>query len=100
MSVIYDDAADFYKYADFIYREIREDQIPYFESEDACYDSIRHYLEKNNGDVNATIYDLLIIKSESSVISVSGLSTQDTAGYFKRLASRYKKFNSGTLSGG
>jgi len=99
MSVIYDDDA-FYKVADFIYREIREDQIPYFESEDVCYSNIKHYLEKNNGDVNATIYDLLIVKSESSVISVSGLSTQDTAGYFKRLASKYKRFNSGTLSGG
>lgn len=99
MSVIYEDDA-FHKVADFIYREIREDQIPYFESEDVCYSNIRHYLEKNNGDVNATIYDLLIVKSESSVISVSGLSTQDTAGYFKRLASKYKRFNSGTLSGG
>ena len=50
--------------------------------------------------INATIYELLILKSESSTISVSGLSTQDTSGYFKRLASKYKPFNSHIMSGG
>lgn len=80
---------------DNIKREIRENQSPYFENED-----IEYYLSKNNGDVNSTIYELLIIKSEDSTISVSGLSTADTSAYFKRLASRYKTFNSGTLIGG
>lgn len=75
--------------------EVREAQAPYFEETDFSY-----YLQKNNGDVNATIYEMLIIKSEDSTISVSGLSTQDTSGYFKRLASRYKPFNSGNLIGG
>lgn len=75
-----------------IKREIRESQSPYFEEADFPY-----YLEKNGGDVNATIYEMLIIKSEDSTISVSGLSTADTSGYFKRLASRYKTFNSGVL---
>lgn len=79
----------------FIMKELREGQSPYFEEED-----FTHYLSKNNGDVNATIYEMLIIKSEDSSISVSGLTTQDTSTYFKRLASRYKPFNSGTLSGG
>lgn len=79
---------------DFIRREIRETQAPYFEEEDFV-----HYLKKNNGDVNATIYEMLIIKSEDSSISVSGLSTQDTSSYFKRLASRYRRFNSGILEG-
>ena len=78
-----------------IKREVRENQSPYFEEDDFQY-----YLDKNNGDVNATIYEMLIIKSEDSTISVSGLSTQDTSGYFKRLASRYKPFNSGNLIGG
>lgn len=78
-----------------IYKEIREEQAPYFEEGD-----IEYYLEKNNGDVDATIYEMLIIKSEDSSISVSGLITSDTSGYFKRLASRYKRFNSGTLIGG
>ena len=78
-----------------IKKEIREEQAPYFEEDDFQY-----YLEKNNGDVDATIYEMLIIKSEDSSISVSGLTTQDTSSYFKRLASRYKQFNSRTLKGG
>lgn len=78
----------------FIRKEVREAQSPYFEEDDFI-----HYLNKNNGDVNATIYEMLIIKSEDSTISVSGLSTQDTSSYFKRLASRYKQFNSGILKG-
>lgn len=77
-----------------IKKEIREEQSPYFEEEDFQY-----YLDKNDGDVNATIYEMLIIKSEDSTISVSGLNTSDTSGYFKRLASRYKNFNSGILRG-
>lgn len=75
--------------------ETRENLAPYFDEND-----IEYYYNKNNGDVQATIYELLIVKSEDSTISVSGLSTQDTSGYFKRLASRYKPFNSGPLSGG
>lgn len=78
-----------------VYKEIREEQAPYFEEGD-----IEYYLEKNNRDVDATIYEMLIIKSEDSSVEVSGLITGDTSGYFKRLASRYKKFNSGTLIGG
>lgn len=78
-----------------IWKEIREAQSPYFEEDDFQY-----YLDKNHGDVDATIYEMLIIKSEDSTISVSGLSTQDTSTYFKRLASRYKPFNSGELMGG
>ena len=78
-----------------IKKEIREEQAPYFEDDDFQY-----YLDKNNGDVNATIYEMLIIKSEDSSISVSGLTTRDTSSYFKRLASRYRQFNSGTLQGG
>lgn len=79
----------------FIMKEVRENQSPYFEEDD-----FYHYLNKNNGDVNSTIYEMLIVKSEDSSISVSGLSTQDTSAYFKRLASRYKPFNSGIISGG
>lgn len=73
-------------------KEIREEQAPFFEEDDFQY-----YLEKNNGDIEDTIYEMLIIKSEDSTISVSGLNTSDTSSYFKRLASRYRKFNSGTL---
>ena len=76
-----------------IKKEVREAQAPYFEDDDFVY-----YLQKNNGDINATIYEMLIIKSEDSTISVSGLSTSDTSSYFKRLASRYRRYNSGILS--
>ena len=75
-------------------KEIREEQAPYFEENDFQY-----YLDKNEGNVDATIYEMLIIKSEDSTISVSGLTTQDTSGYFKRLASRYRQYNSGILEG-
>lgn len=78
-----------------VYKEIREEQSPYFEDGD-----IEYYLEKNHGNVEATIYEMLIIKSEDSSLSLSGVNTTDTSGYFKRLASKYKQFNSGTLVGG
>lgn len=78
-----------------IKREIREAQAPYFEE-----DEFQYYLDKNNGNVDATIYEMLLVKSEDSTIVVSGLTTQDTSSYFKRLASRYKQFNSGVLNGG
>lgn len=74
--------------------EIRENQAPYFTDEE-----IKYYLEKNDNDFNDTVYELLIIKSEDSTIAVSGLTTQDTSSYFKRLASRYRRFNSGQLLG-
>lgn len=77
-----------------IRKEIREDEAPYFQEDDFTY-----YLDKNNGNVNDTIYEMLIVKSEDSTISVSGLNTGDTSHYFKRLASRYKRFNSGVLPG-
>ena len=78
-----------------VYKEIREEQCPYFEDGE-----IEYYLKKNKNDVEATIYEMLIIKSEDSSLSLSGVNTTDTSGYFKRLASRYKKFNSGELVGG
>lgn len=73
--------------------EIRENQSPYFEDED-----IQYYFQKNDGDLEATIYELLIVKSEDSSLSVSGLSTGDTSRYFKMLASKHRKYNSGVLT--
>lgn len=78
---------------DFIMRELREHQSPYFEDGD-----IEHYYSKNGGDVKATIYEMLVIKSEDSTISVSGLNTADTSRYFLRLASKYRPHHSGVLS--
>lgn len=73
--------------------EIRENMSPYFDDSD-----IEYYFNKNKGDVEATIYELLVVKSEDSTISVSGLSTGDTSKYFKMLASKHRKYNSGVLS--
>lgn len=77
-----------------IRRETRENQCPYFEDGD-----IEYYYEKNNGDLNATIHELLLVKAEDSTITVSGMTTDDTSGYFRRLASRYRSYNSGILKG-
>lgn len=77
---------------DRIRRKIREDQMPYFEDGE-----IEAYLKDNDGDERRTIYELLIVKSEDTTMSVSGLNTQDTSSYFRRLAKRYRPNNSGTL---
>ena len=73
--------------------EIRENQSPYFEDED-----IQYYFQNNDGHFEATVYELLIVKSEDSSLSVSGLSTGDTSRYFKMLASKHRKYNSGVLT--
>lgn len=78
-----------------VFKEIREEQYPYFEEGD-----VEYYLDKNNGDVNATIYEMLLIKAEPSAVSVSGLSTNDTSAYFRRLAAKYRPNSSGILEGG
>lgn len=72
--------------------EIRENMSPYFDDAEIVY-----FYDKNGGDVEATIYELLVIKSEDSTISVSGLNTGDTSAYFKRLASKHRRYNSGVL---
>lgn len=74
---------------------LREDDIPFFTEE-----QLNSYLEQNGGDVRATAYQCLLVKAEDTTLSVSGLSTADTSKYFRRLASQYRPFNSGTLKGG
>lgn len=71
---------------------LRERDIPFFSDEDLAF-----YLEKNGDDFNATAYECLIVKSEDSTVQISGLTTADTSSYFRRLASRYRPYNSGTL---
>lgn len=73
---------------------LREEDVPYFSDKQIVF-----YVEENGGNINDAIYQMLLVKSESSVISVSGLTTQDTSSYFKRLASNYKPNNSGILRG-
>lgn len=74
---------------------LRENDIPFFSDEE-----LNFYLSENNGDFNAAAYQCLLIKAETTTLSLSGLSLADTAGYFRRLASRYRPHNSGILTGG
>lgn len=71
---------------------LRERDIPFFSDEDLAF-----YLEKNGNDFNATAYECLIVKSEDTTVQISGLTTADTSNYFRRLASRYRPYNSGNL---
>lgn len=74
---------------------LREGDIPFFTDE-----QLNFYLEQNGGDVRGAAYQCLLVKAEDTTLSVSGLSTSDTSKYFRRLASQYRPFNSGTLKGG
>lgn len=80
------------KIIDIVKREVRENMCQYFDDAD-----IEFYIDKNGDDIDKAIYELLLIKAEDSTISVSGLSTSDTSAYFRRLASRYRRYNSGVL---
>ena len=74
--------------------ELREEDTPFFT--DA---QLEYYLSKNKNNVQATIYECFILKSEDTTLSVSGMNTADTSSYFKRLASKYRPNNSGSLGG-
>lgn len=73
---------------------LREMDYPYFSDE-----QLQMYLDRNGGDLRVTSYECLIIKSQDTSLSVSGLSCGDTSKYFLRLASMYAPNNSGTLKG-
>ena len=73
---------------------LRENEYPLFEDEE-----LQFYLDENNGDFNATAYQCLILKSESTSVVLSGFEASDTSKYFRRLAQRYRKTNSGILGG-
>lgn len=73
---------------------LREKDCPFFEDEELDY-----YYRQNGGDFNATAYQCLIIKSESTSLVLSGLEAADTSKYFRRLAQQYRVNNSGVLRG-
>lgn len=73
---------------------LREKDCPFFEDEELDF-----YLRQNNNDFNATAYQCLIIKSESTSLVLSGLEAADTSKYFRRLAQQYRTNNSGILRG-
>lgn len=74
---------------------LREREIPFFTDEE-----LQFYVAQNGGNYDAAAYQCLIIKSEDTTLSISGLSAADSSRYFKRLASKYRPRNSGILSGG
>ena len=65
---------------------LREETSPFFTDEEIAY-----YLNKNNGNINSTAYECLIIKSENDSISLpGGLNIADNQNYWLRLARKYK----------
>lgn len=74
---------------------LREKDIPFFELIE-----LEYYYQKNHGDLRATVYECALIKAEDTSLSVSGLDLPDTSQYFRRLAARYRPYNSGVLKGG
>lgn len=73
---------------------LREEACPFFSDEELLF-----YLSENNNDERKTIYQCLIVKSEDTTLSISGLQAADTSKYFRRLAQRYRTNNSGILKG-
>lgn len=72
---------------------IREDlDSPTFTDEE-----IVHFYNQSNQDINETCYKLLIMKSEASKMSMSGMSMEDDSKFWLRLASLYKKNESRVL---
>ena len=74
---------------------LRESDVPFFTDEE-----LNFYLKQNGGDFNRTAYRCLILKSQDTTLSISGLSAADSSRYFLRLASQYRPNNSGVLKGG
>lgn len=73
---------------------LREDDVPFFTDK-----QLEFYLRENNGDYRATAYQCLLIKAENTTLSVSGLNAGDSSQYFRRLAAKYRPYNSGVLKG-
>lgn len=71
---------------------LQEKKYPFFTDEE-----LEQYYHMCGEDTKKTIYRCLIIKSEDTTLSVSGLNVADTSKYFRRLASHYRHSNSGTL---
>lgn len=71
---------------------LREADIPFFTDE-----QLQFYIDENAGDVDAAIYQCLVIKAENTSLNISGITAGDSSAYFRRLASRYRPNNSGIL---
>ena len=72
---------------------LRESEVQFFTD-----DELQWYVNKFNGNYNLAAYELLIVKSENTGVSMSGMSAEDSSSYFRRLAQRYRPNNSGVLT--
>ncbi len=65
---------------------LREESSPFFTDEELSY-----YLEKNQGDINKTAYECLLLKAEDDSIALpGGLQLANNSTYWLRLAKQYK----------
>ena len=71
---------------------LRENDCPFFND-----DELEFYLTENGGDFNKTAYQCLILKSENTSLSISGMQAADTSSYFRRIAQKYRTNNTGYL---
>ena len=74
---------------------LREKDCPFFTDEELDF-----YYNENCCDLDQTAYQCLVIKSENTTLNISGMQAADTSSYFRRLAQKYRRNNSGTLIGG
>lgn len=73
---------------------LRENDCPFFDDEE-----LEFYLKENGNDLKKTAYQCLILKSENTTLSISGMQAGDTSSYFRRLAQKYRTSNTGFLKG-
>lgn len=71
---------------------LRENEVKFFDDAE-----LQWYVDKFNGDYNKAVYELLIVKSENTDLSIPGMSSADSSSYFRRIANRYRPNNSGVL---
>lgn len=71
---------------------LREKDCPFFTD-----DELNYYLSKNNNVLQPTAYECLILKSENTTLNLSGFETGDTSKYFRRLAQKYRTYNTGYI---
>ena len=65
---------------------LREETAPFFTDEEIAY-----YLNKNNGNINSTAYECLLLKAEDDSIALpGGLTLANNSEYWLRLAKKYK----------
>lgn len=65
---------------------LREETSPFFTDEEIAY-----YLSKNNGNINSTAYECLLLKAEDDSIALpGGLTLANNSAYWLRLAKKYK----------